>query len=164
MKRYQPALLGGVFIGVLSSLPVVNIANLCCCLWVIAGGLLTVYLQQQGRPDPLDTADAVLGGLIAGLVGAAIYAVVAFAMFSVTGTAIQDQIQRALESNPDVPPQLHDFLLRLTTGRNMALLAVAINVPIYAVFSMLGSLLGLAFFRKKTPPAAPTQPGPTPQG
>jgi hypothetical protein len=25
----------------------------------------------------------------------------------------------------------------------------------YAVFGMLGSLLGLAFFRKKTPPAAP---------
>lgn len=164
MKRYQPALLGGVFIGVLSSLPVVNVANLCCCLWVVAGGLLTVYLQQQGRPDPLETSEAVMGGLIAGLVGALLAAFVSFAMLSVTGAAFQDQIQRAIESNPDVPPEFRDFIIRLTTGRNMALLVAAINLPVYAIFSMLGSLLGLAFFRKKTPPATPAQPGPTPQG
>ena len=30
----------------------------------------------------------------------------------------------------------------------------AINLPLYAVFAMLGSLLGLAFFRKKLPPQA----------
>ncbi len=30
----------------------------------------------------------------------------------------------------------------------------AINLPIFAVFAMLGSLLGLAFFRKKVPPQA----------
>ena len=51
MKRHQPALLGGLFIGVLSSLPLVNIGNVCCCLWVVVGGLLTVYLQQQNTPS-----------------------------------------------------------------------------------------------------------------
>ena len=34
----------------------------------------------------------------------------------------------------------------------MVLLHLAVTVPCYAVFSMLGALLGLAFFRKKTPP------------
>ena len=29
-----------------------------------------------------------------------------------------------------------------------------IIVPVYAVFAMLGALLGLAFFRKKLPPQA----------
>jgi hypothetical protein len=157
MKRYQPALLGGVFIGVLSSLPVVNIANVCCCLWVVAGGLLTVYLQQQGRTDPLETGEAVFGGLIAGLIGAVLTALVSFIMLSATGAVMQDQLQRALESNPDVPPQVHDFIMRFTSGRNLALLGLAINVPVYAVFSMLGSLLGLALFRKKMPPATPAQ-------
>ena len=47
-------------------------ANVCCCLWVVAGGMLVVYLQQQSRPDPVETADAVLGGLIAGIIGAVI--------------------------------------------------------------------------------------------
>ena len=59
MSRFQPALLGGVVIGVLSGLPFVNIGNCCCCLWVVAGGVLTVYLQQQARnPVPLETIGA----------------------------------------------------------------------------------------------------------
>ena len=66
MSRYQPALLGGLFIGVLSSLPVVNIAN-CCCLWVIVGGGLTTYLLQQSRPDPVEPAEAALQGALAPL-------------------------------------------------------------------------------------------------
>ena len=48
--RLQPALLGGVFIGVLSALPFISAANCCCCLWVVAGGVLTVYLRQQNSP------------------------------------------------------------------------------------------------------------------
>ena len=35
--KLQPALFGGLFIGVLSALPLINIGN-CCCLWVIGGG------------------------------------------------------------------------------------------------------------------------------
>jgi hypothetical protein len=31
-------------------------------------------------------------------------------------------------------------------------LIIVVVLPLYAVFSMLGALLGLAFFRKKTPP------------
>ena len=34
------------------------------------GGALTVYLQQQSKPEPVEAGEAVLGGLIAGLVGA----------------------------------------------------------------------------------------------
>ena len=69
----QPAFWGGLFIGVLSALPLVKFGNVCCCLWVVLGGGLTVYLQQQRTPEPLETGEAVLGGLIAGLLGAVIY-------------------------------------------------------------------------------------------
>jgi hypothetical protein len=43
----------------------------------------------------------------------------------------------------------------MMTGRGLALLQFGVTLPIYAVFSMLGAMLGLAFFRK-APPAAPT--------
>jgi hypothetical protein len=36
-------------------------------------------------------------------------------------------------------------------------------VPLYAIFSMLGGLLGTAFFKKKTPPPAAPMPPPTMQ-
>jgi hypothetical protein len=42
-----PALLGGLFIGVLSSLPYIKGGNVCCCLWVISGGMLAAWLMQQ---------------------------------------------------------------------------------------------------------------------
>jgi hypothetical protein len=156
MSRYQPALLGGLFIGVLSSLPVISSANACCCLWVVAGGVLVVYLQQQNTPVPVETADAVLGGLIAGLIGAVITCVVQMLMFSVFGGALmQDTIRQQLDQNSEIPPEVRDMLNSLFTGRSIWVLLLAFTLPMYAVFAMLGSLLGLAFFRKKLPPVAP---------
>jgi hypothetical protein len=51
--RLQPALLGGVFIGVMSALPIVNC---CCCLWMLAGGALAVYLRKQNSTIPVTAA------------------------------------------------------------------------------------------------------------
>ena len=54
--KLQPALLGGVTIGVLSALPVINLAN-CCCAWVLFGGALAAYLMQQNHPEPIMIGD-----------------------------------------------------------------------------------------------------------
>jgi hypothetical protein len=154
MGKHQPALLGGLFIGVISSVPIINIANLCCCLWVVAGGVLVVYLQQNAKPEPVDTGEAVLGGLLAGLIGGVIASLVAVAMTSITGPLALESVRQQLESNADVPPEVREFVLNLLTGRGFMFMLFAINLPLYAVFAMLGSLLGLAFFRKKVPPQA----------
>jgi hypothetical protein len=42
------------------------------------------------------------------------------------------------------------------SGSGVALIQLAFSVPCYAIFGMLGSLLGLAIFRKKTPPVMTT--------
>jgi len=152
MSKHQPALLGGLFIGVLSSLPVVSSFNLCCCLWVVTGGMLVVYLQQQRTPEPLETSDAVIESLLAGVIGAIIAGLGALLLLSAGGEIWQEQVRQALDSNADVPPEVRDMIMNLIQGRNLALAAFLINLPVYAVFSMLGSLLGLAFFRKKVAP------------
>ena len=36
----QPALYGGLVMGVLSALPLISAGNFCCCMWVISGGLV----------------------------------------------------------------------------------------------------------------------------
>ena len=150
MSRYQPALLGGLFIGVLSSLPVVNIVN-CCCLWVICGGVLTVYLQQQNLPTPVGTSDAAIHGLIAGAVGAVLFTLGQFFIMQVSGPMMLEQI-RAQAGTSQMPPEMLAFIERLFTGPGFAFVMAAITVPLWAVFAMAGSLLGLAFFRKKLPP------------
>jgi hypothetical protein len=156
MSRYQPALLGGLFIGVLSALPVVNSANFCCCLWVVVGGVLTAYLQQQARPAPLDSTEAALGGLLAGAIGAVLYiAAMAIMLSGAMGAGIIEQVRQGIEENPQVPAEVRDRIIDLVSGGGFLLLFAAITLPVYAVFGMLGSLLGLAIFRKKTAPPPP---------
>jgi hypothetical protein len=152
MSKHQPALLGGLFIGVLSSLPVVSTFNMCCCLWVVAGGVLVVYLQQQRTPEPVETGDAVIGGLLAGIIGAVVAGLGAMILLSAGGAMWQEQVRQALDSNAEVPAEVRDMVLGLLEGNNLALLAFVINLPVFAIFSMLGSLLGLAIFRKKVAP------------
>ena len=52
LMRSQPRL-GGLFIGVLSALPVVGAANCCCCLWIVvgrrAGGLPPGSIRRAAR-------------------------------------------------------------------------------------------------------------------
>src|SRR5262245_31621605 len=48
----RPALTGGVFLGLLSSLPFVSAGNCICCMWIIGGGAIATALlarQQPGR-------------------------------------------------------------------------------------------------------------------
>ncbi|HUL73469.1 MAG TPA: hypothetical protein VLT86_10230 [Vicinamibacterales bacterium] len=157
--KFRPALFGGLLVGVLSSVPFVSAGNLCCCLWVVSGGVLTAYLMQQEKPEPIEAGDAALGGLVAGLIGAVITVIIGQVLLSVTGPLVQDQIRRVLESNPDVPPEVKDMVGRFTTGGGIALLQLAIVLPVYAIFGLLGGLLGMAIFKKKvTPPQAPATP------
>jgi hypothetical protein len=150
MGKHQPALLGGVFIGVLSALPYINAAN-CCCLWVIGGGVLVVYLQQQASPAPVATGDAVIGGLIAGAIGGVIVTLANALMMQATGPMILEQMRSQGEQ---MPPEVMAWMERLFSGSGIGLMMImmAVCIPIFAIFSMLGSFLGLAIFRKKIPP------------
>lgn len=154
MSRLQASLLGGIFIGIVSALPVVGAANYCCCLWVLAGGVLTVYLQQQGRLVALDATDAALSGLLAGLVGAVIYIVLGMLLLSVSGEAMEAEIRRMAEMYPQMPADVRERLLAFSAGPSLVLLIAFVTIPVYAIFGMLGALLGLLLFRKPPAPAA----------
>ena len=159
MGRYQPAILGGLFIGVISGLPFISVINACCCAGVIAGGVLVTYLLQQNSPTPVATSEAAIQGLLAGVIGGIVMTLITAALASViAGPAMLDQIRDQIAGNSDLPPEMRDNMMRFLTGTNMMVLGVLVWVPTYAVFSMAGSLLGLAFFRKKTPPPAAPPP------
>jgi hypothetical protein len=156
MGKHQPALLGGLFIGVLSSLPFINLAN-CCCLWVLAGGVLVVYLQQQNTPMPVETGDAAVGGLIAGAIGGVIVCLVNMVFIRAANPAMLEEM-RSQMGNSQMPPQAQQIIERLFSGQGLSLMMFILVLPLFSVFGLLGGLLGLAFFRKKTPPQPPYQP------
>ena len=75
-NKLKPALIGGVVLGLLSVIPFVNWANICCCLWAILGGLLASYLYVKNSPTPASAGDGAILGALAGVVGAAITVVI----------------------------------------------------------------------------------------
>ncbi len=155
--KLQPALYGGLFIGVLSALPFVNIAN-CCCLWVIGGGALATYLMQQNHPYPIGAADGALVGLLAGLIGGMLGVIIAVPIEMAMGPMQQRLLQTWVLSNPDIPPQTREMFENMA-ARGVSPVMIAFRlmfaVVVGAVFGMLGGLLGVALFKKDAPPPPP---------
>jgi hypothetical protein len=151
----QPVLVGGLFIGVLSALPIISIGN-CCCLWVIGGGMVTAYLIQNNRSEPLELSEGALGGFLAGVLGSVVYVVVSVPVQLVTAPLQQGLVERLLGSAADVPPEAREMLESLGTGGGFGALVVGffVMLAIGMVFSTLGGLLGALIFRSR-PPAAP---------
>ena len=161
----QPVLFGGLFMGVLSALPIISIGN-CCCLWVTGGGVVAAYLIQHGREDAVQLGEGAFGGFLAGIVGAVVYAVVALPVQLVTGPLQRSMLDGFLQSATEVPPELRQFLEGTDGGLGSILMGLMVMFPIMlvlgAIFSTLGGMLGTVLFRKN-PPATQATPPPTPE-
>jgi uncharacterized protein YqgC (DUF456 family) len=155
--KLQPALFGGLFIGVLSALPFVNA---CCCLWMMAGGAIAVYLMQQNHPYAVNAADGALAGLLAGLFGAVIGGLLSIPIQMATGPMVQRFIQDLILNNPDIPSESKSTIENLL-ARNAGFSIVAtifsmmVSAVFGSIFGLLGGLLGVALFKKDAPPPPP---------
>lgn len=160
----QPVLVGGLFIGLLSALPFVSIAN-CCCLWVTGGGVVTAYLLQSGRSDVISLGEGAMGGFQAGIVGAVIYALVSVPIQLVTMPFQRELIDNALESGTDIPPRVRELLENIGPGMELGSVLAGFGVMLVlgAVFASIGGLLGALIFQRSSsaeqfPPSPPLQP------
>jgi hypothetical protein len=156
--RLQPALYGGLLIGVLSALPIVSAGNCCCCLWVVTGGMLAVYLRQQNSPFAVTAAEGALVGLLAGLIGGVIGVIISIPVEAMMGPFQRQLLERIMASRPDFPAETRDIIERTSAGGH-GVAAVAFKLCIFsfagAIFGMLGGLLGVAIFKKDAPPPPP---------
>lgn len=157
-NKLKPAIIGGVFIGVLSVIPFVDWANICCCLWAILGGLLASYLYVKGSPVAASAGDGAIVGGLAGLVGALISLVVGIPVGMLTSAFMGGIIISFVEGVD--PAQAEMMRAQMLAGQtiigaitNGLILAVGL-----VIFSVLGGLLGIPIFEKRkrdilTPPA-----------
>jgi hypothetical protein len=145
--------------GVLSALPFVSAGNVCCCLWVICGGLVAAYVLQQNQPAPITPGDGALVGLLAGLAGALIETIVSIPITMMIGPMERQMLQRFVEMSGNMPSELRDAIERY--NNEAPALAFLVLCRVFAmlfllfigsIFSTLGGLLGAAIFRRNTPP------------
>ena|SRR5687768_5226529 len=160
----QPALLGGLFIGVLSALPIVQLCN-CCCLWIVGGGVLAAYLQQQQRPAPLNITGGARVGLMAGIAGAVVWLLVSQALDVVMAPIQQRLAEEILRSARDMPPNVRAWLETARAGGSGGYGFGFFLLLIFgSLASALGGAIGAAYFRNDVPPAlgGPIPPPPLP--
>ena len=156
--------------GVLSALPLINAGNVCCCLWVVSGGLVAAYVLQQNRSLPITPGDGALVGLLAGIIGA----FVTFFLSIPIGVLLEPMqralAERTLEMAGSIPPALRQILENYSEARTNIGLAgrivratVGLFVLLFvgSIFSTLGGLLGAVIFHKQPPSAAIDVPPPS---
>jgi hypothetical protein len=172
VDRKQPAIVGGVIVGLLSVIPFVSAGNFCCCLWALLGGIVAAKMLIDRSPEPVKAGDGAMIGLLAGLIGGAIYLIIGIPL----SAAMSPFILRFFENfaNNVNDPQVQEMFLRfLEEAQRQSFAERLIGSLIFGVlwgallagFTTLGGLLGVAFFEKRkgqTPPPPPQYPPPYP--
>ena len=159
----QAVLLGGLFSGILSALPVVNFGN-CCCLWILGGGALAAYLDQQSLGRHTTAGRGALVGLGAGVAGACVWLIVSLLIDPLVGPLQQRLAGEFLQMAQDVPPEVRESLESIGEGRSPIgyLLGFVFTLCLGSVFSAIGGALAGAFLRNDVPPALGGPPPPLP--
>jgi hypothetical protein len=151
----QPALLGGLFIGILSALPVISIGN-CCCLWIIGGGFLAAFVDSQNTPRSLPVSRGLLDGVLAGIAGAFIWLIAAILLDGLIGPMQRQFAEEMARRSDSMPPELRewfDLLGSRSTSPFRWALGFFFQLFVGMVFAPVGGMLGAVFFKKDVPPA-----------
>ena len=147
--KLKPAIIGGVVIGLLSIIPIVNLGNVCCCLWAILGGLLATYLYVKNSAVPASPGDGAILGAMAGAVGAVIIVIIGIPISIVAGGITRALLLSIMESAN--PSQAEMVRAQMEAGESIA--GAIVNGIILAVlvviFSTIGGLIGVPVFEKR---------------
>jgi hypothetical protein len=146
--------------GALGALPIVSAGNLCCCMWVIAGGIIAAYVLQQNETAPITTGDGAMVGLLAGVVGAFVYLILSIPISFLVAPMERMLFQRMVERFGDMPPEFREFASRGVGQGLRLMISFIMYLVVGAIFSTIGGVIGQAIFQKKTPPGTIDVPPP----
>jgi len=161
-NKLKPALIGGVVLGLLSVIPLVSVANLCCCLWAILGGMLATNLYVKNSPTPVSAGEGAVVGALAGVIGAVIYVIIGIPIAYAMGPTMRNMIVRLIEN---MDPRQAEMMRQQFEAQGNAIAPLIIQGLIVAVllflFAIIGGLLGVPIFekRKAGPPPPPINVG-----
>jgi hypothetical protein len=159
-----PALIGGAIAGVLTGIPFINCL---CCLWVLAGAALAAHLLAKNTAGPLTSGDGAIVGALAGIVAAIVHALVDIPFRAFNLDVARRILERMSGTFENLPSGWESWLEGSPAGLSVAmfLLGLFIGAAIYAVFGLLGGIIGVSLFGRKNLQAGPVEaPPPPPQG
>ena len=97
-KKLVPALVGGLVLAALSSIPIVSLANVACCSWAIVGGGVAAYMLVKRSPVlRVTSGEGALAGLLAGFVGSLLLLLINMALIMPRWPEIVASLQQEAE-------------------------------------------------------------------
>ena len=149
----KPALMSGILLGVLTTLPVVNLG---CLLWIGGAGILTVYFFRSENKVLISSRMGANLGFLTGLCGAVVWQLLEIVLIFITGPeAIQEGMQEVREmilKIENLPPDSFQTLEQMMElfgnplNLNVILISLIIKVFICGTLTTLGGVLGANLF------------------
>ncbi len=165
-SKLRSAILGGFVIGAISGIPGLNLLNCCCCAGILFGGAISIYLYRKeftNEMPPMESSDALILGIIAGIIGAMITTIISAMITLILGPveiemmrSFMEKLVQKLEDRGSIPQGTIDNMRDQfeqamkeegTIGGILRSLVYALIL--YPIFSMLGGLIGFGIFGKK---------------
>jgi len=154
----KSTLIGGLVLGVVGGLPILNAINCACCALIIGAGFLAAYLYS-GECRKAGAAFGPKNGWVVGLVAGLFYALAS----SLVGLPFRPGIEEMQEGFTQLeqfgaPPEAIEMGSRF--AETMASSAGIVfgflfTLLLAAVFSTLGGMIGGIAFKVEPAPAAP---------
>jgi hypothetical protein len=157
LEFVQPALTGGMFLGILSSIPFISAGNLLCCAWVVLGGAMAAVLLTRQRPSGITYGDGAFVGVLSGLFGAIVGTVVHMSFLVIASRLFETQQQDVEQMLQQLGIQgpARDWMLRLASGEISAFTLIFTffsNLVVFSLFAMIGGILTVAILKKGNKP------------
>src|SRR6266496_5208360 len=142
----KPALIGGVALGILSAIPVVNMVNCFCCAWVIGGGILAANLYVKGSVEAVTLGRGLVLGLLTGAIGGVIDTIFSIPLHMIMasmGAGALSRFERVVDQMKDFPPEAREALRSILSnqgGAGVFLMVVGgfVTLIVYSFMGMIG--------------------------
>ena len=128
---------------------------------MVCGGILAAYLDQQRDSTPITVGRGAFTGLLAGVVGAVVWMVVASAVGAILAPLERQLADEMIRTTADAPPEVRRMIEWINANAGFAAAIGFLGRLVGgAIFATFGGILGAAFFRNDAPPAlgGPIQP------
>jgi hypothetical protein len=147
----QPAIAGGMFLGLLSSIPFINAG---CCLWVLMGGGMAAVALNKQRPSGINYGDGAFVGVLSGFFGAIVGTIIQMSFHVIAAHFFESQQQQVEDLLKQLGAEgpMRDWTLRVFSGEISAvtvLFTFFANLLLYALFAMIGGIVGVALLNKR---------------
>jgi hypothetical protein len=153
LEYLRPAIAGGLFLGLLSSLPFLAFGNCLCGLWIQGGGAIATWLLNKQRPGGLKYGDGALAGVLSSLAGTIVWTAVNIPIqaFFFTPEAAAQMRELMEQYRAWLPPDFETSMAPLLEpGFNLSRLLTGVITfsLVSGLFAMIGGILMVALLNR----------------